>query len=245
VSRRGTGWIGSDGPTAMMRVATQEHGGRSARSRMSLVRASDVAYEQLRQEIIDWVLKPGTLLSEIETAERVGVSRTPIREALTRLAAEGLVSASGRTAMVAPLSRKRVIELFELREALETQAARLAARRRRPERFAALLEEFRRGPEPGQEVDPKRPYFLANELDAAIDEAADSRYLQTALEDIRGQIARVRFHAHSNVGRLARATFEHMQIVEAILEGDELFASQATAVHLRNSLSNVLDSLPL
>ncbi|WP_349429032.1 GntR family transcriptional regulator [Microbacterium sp. LWS13-1.2] len=212
---------------------------------MSLVRASDVAYEQLRQEIIDWVLKPGTLLGEIETAERVGVSRTPIREALTRLAAEGLVSASGRTAIVAPLSRKRVVELFELREALETQAARLAARRRDAARFAALLEEFRRGPEPGQPVDPRRPYFLANELDAAIDEAADSRYLQTALEDIRGQVARVRFHAHSNTGRLERATSEHMQIVQAILDGDETFAAQATAVHLRNSLSNVLDSLPL
>jgi DNA-binding GntR family transcriptional regulator len=212
---------------------------------MALVRASDVAYEQLRQEIIDWVLKPGALLSEIETAERIGVSRTPIREALTRLAAEGLVSASGRTAMVAPLSRSHVIELFELREALETQAARLAARRRDAEKFATLLEEFRRGPDEGQPVDPARPYFLSNELDAAIDAAAGSRYLQTALEDIRGQIARVRFHAHSNSVRLERATLEHMQIVEAILAGDEMFAAQATAVHLRNSLSNVLEFLPV
>lgn len=229
----------------MMRVAPKGAGDQSTRSRMSLVRASDVAYEQLRQEIIDWVLKPGTLLSEIETAERVGVSRTPVREALTRLAAEGLVSASGRTAMVAPLSRSHVIELFELREALETQAARFAARRRDPEKFSLLLEEFRRGPEAGQPVDPARPYFLANELDAAIDEAAGSRYLQTALEDIRGQISRVRFHAHSNPVRLERATLEHMQIVDAILAGDEMFAAQATAVHLRNSLSNVLEFLPV
>ncbi|MFE7569834.1 GntR family transcriptional regulator [Streptomyces sp. NPDC057539] len=209
------------------------------------MRASDVAYEQLRQEIIDWVLKPGTLLGEIETAERVGVSRTPIREALTRLAAEGLVTASGRTAIVAPLSRKHVIELFELREALETQAARLAARRRDPERFATLLAEFRRGPDPGQAVDPRRPYFLSSELDAAIDEAADSRYLRSALEDVRGQMARVRFYSRSNSERLHRATLEHMQIVEAIHSGDELFASQATAVHLRNSSANVLKSLPL
>lgn len=208
------------------------------------MRASDVAYEQLRQEIIDWVLKPGTLLGEIETAERIGVSRTPIREALARLAAEGLVAASGRTAIVAPLSHKHVVELFELREALETQAARLAARRRDPERFAALLTEFRRGPEEGQPLDGRRPYFLSSELDSAIDEAADSRYLRSALEDIRGQIARVRFHARSNADRLSQATFEHTQIVEAILEGDEVFAAQVTAVHLRNSLADVLGSLP-
>lgn len=209
------------------------------------MRASDVAYEQLRREIIDWELKPGTLLGEIETAERIGVSRTPIREALTRLAAENLVSASGRTAIVAPLSRKHVMELFELREALETQAARLAARRRDPERFTALLEEFRQGPPDGSPIDPRRPYFLSSELDAAIDEAADSRFLRSALDDIRGQVARVRFHAQGNAERLEQATAEHMQIVEAILDGDEVYASQVTAVHLRNSLANVLASLPV
>src|SRR5690606_27242041 len=94
------------------------------------VRASDVAYARLRSEIIDWQLEPGTPLSEIETAERLGVSRTPVREALARLTAEGLVSSVGRTARVAPLSLELVIELYELREALETHAARLAARRR-------------------------------------------------------------------------------------------------------------------
>lgn len=215
------------------------------RPRMSLVRASDVAYEQLRQEIIDWILTPGTLLSENETSERLGVSRTPLREALTRLSAEGLVASSGRLSIVAPLSRSHVIELFELREALETQSARLAARRRDPERFAALLEEFQRGPAEGTPVDPRRPYFLASELDAAIDEAAASRYLASALEDIRGQLARVRFHARSNVDRLEHAGREHIQIIEAILAGDEMFAAQATAVHLRNSLANILDSLPV
>lgn len=209
------------------------------------MRASDAAYEQLRQEIIDWVLEPGTLLGEIETAERIGVSRTPIREALTRLTAEGLVAASGRTSVVAPLSRKHVVELFELRETLETQAARLAARRRDPERFGELLAEFRRGPEEGHVLEERRPYFLSSELDSAIDEAADNRYLRSALEDIRGQIARVRFHARSNTERLARATSEHTQIVEAILQGDEVFAAQATAVHLRNSLAHVLGSLPV
>ncbi|WP_158861657.1 GntR family transcriptional regulator [Leifsonia sp. AG29] len=209
------------------------------------MRASDLAYEGLRQDIIDWVLPPGSTLGEIETAERYRVSRTPVREALARLAAEGLVSTSGRTAIVTSLTRKDVLELFELREALETQAARLAARRRSPERFAELLEEFRRGPSSEGDADPRRPYFLASELDVAIDAACQSRYLQSALEDIRGQIARVRFHARSNPHREERAIEEHIQIVEAILSGDEMFASQVTAVHLRNSLANVLDSLPL
>ena len=95
------------------------------------MRASEVAYQRLRDEIIQWHLQPGMPLGEIETAQRMGVSRTPIREALSRLAAEGLVSSgAGRTMIVAPLSPATIRHLYEYREALETQAARLAARRR-------------------------------------------------------------------------------------------------------------------
>jgi DNA-binding GntR family transcriptional regulator len=201
-----------------------------------VARASDVAYARLRTEIIDWQLEPGTPLGEIETAERLGVSRTPVREALARLAADGLVATSGRTARVAPLSREHVIELYELREALDVQAARLAARRRDPARFESLLSHFRSG-------DPA-PYALADELDAAIDASLGSRYLAAELEALRGQMARVRRYAHADAARLARATEEHVLIVEAILAGDESLAASATAVHLRNSLANILASLP-
>jgi GntR family transcriptional regulator, rspAB operon transcriptional repressor len=210
---------------------------------MCAVRSSDIAYERLRAEIIDWVLKPGAPLSEIETAERIGVSRTPVREAFARLVAEGLVSSVGRTARVAPLSRERIIELYELREALETHAAKFAARRRDPARFEALLAEFQAGPK-DDAVDPQRPYFLAGALDEAIDEAAGSRYIRAELDDLRGQMARVRHASSSRPERLQRATEEHILIVETILAGDETLAVHATAVHLHNSLANILESLP-
>jgi DNA-binding GntR family transcriptional regulator len=103
------------------------------------VRVSDRAYQLLRDDIVSWRLLPGTPLSEIELALRLGVSRTPLRSALTRLALEGLVDTSrGRTGVVPDVSARSVAELFELREALETHAARLAARRRDPAVFAAL-----------------------------------------------------------------------------------------------------------
>src|ERR1700733_11927879 len=93
------------------------------------MRASETAYQRLRDEIIQWKLEPGTPLGEVETSLRLGVSRTPLREALSRLIAEGFVrTGPGRTAVVTSLSRRDIVELFELREALETQAARLAAR---------------------------------------------------------------------------------------------------------------------
>src|SRR5665213_3459484 len=110
------------------------------------MRASETAYQLLRDEIIQWKLEPGTPLGEVETSLRHGVSRTPLREALSRLIAEGLVrTGPGRTAVVTSLSRRDIVELFELREALETQAARLAARRRNASVFEALRADFMTG----------------------------------------------------------------------------------------------------
>jgi DNA-binding GntR family transcriptional regulator len=209
------------------------------------MRASETAYQLLRDEIIQWKLEPGTPLGEVETSLRLGVSRTPLREALSRLIAEGLVrTGPGRTAVVTSLSRRDIVELFELREALETQAARLAARRRDAAVFEALRADFLSGIHADASVPEDRPYDLADALDVAIDEAAASVYLQGALRDLRGHLARVRRSAHSNVDRLNRATNEHVLIVDAILAQDEALAASATSVHLHNSLANVLASLP-
>ncbi len=213
------------------------------------MRASETAYQLLRDEIIQWKLEPGTPLGEVETSQRLGVSRTPLREALSRLIAEGLVrTGPGRTAVVTSLSRSDIIELFELREALETQAARLAARRRDAAVFEALRAEFvtgaRESGDRSHEPADDRPYDLADALDVAIDDAAGSVYLRAALRDLRGHLARVRRSAHSNADRLTRATSEHILIVDAILAQDEALAASATSVHLHNSLANVLASLP-
>jgi DNA-binding GntR family transcriptional regulator len=213
------------------------------------MRASETAYQLLRDEIIQWKLEPGTPLGEVETSVRLGVSRTPLREALSRLIAEGLVrTGPGRTAVVTSLSRSDIVGLFELREALETQSARLAARRRDATVFEALRADFVAGSQAAKDALPvaaeDRPYLLADALDVAIDEAAASVYLRGALRDLRGHLARVRRSAHSNTERLARATTEHVLIVDAILAQDEALAASATSVHLHNSLENILASLP-
>ncbi len=209
------------------------------------MRASETAYQLLRDEIIQWKLEPGTPLGEVETSLRLGVSRTPLREALSRLIAEGLVrTGPGRTAVVTSLSRRDIVELFELREALETQAARLAARRRDAAVFESLRSDFASGSRSDAASSEDRPYDLADALDVAIDDAADSVYLRSALRDLRGHLARVRRSAHSNTERLGRAMAEHVLIVDAILAQDEALAASATSVHLHNSLANVLASLP-
>lgn len=208
------------------------------------MRASETAYETLREEILAWRLAPGTSLSETELALRLGVSRTPLRAALARLALEGLVDTSrGRTGVVPDVSAESVAELFELREALETQAARLAARRRDPARFATLAEEFDRAGEILAAGGADAYYDLIAAFDTAVDEAVANPAFRTSLDGVRTHLTRARRMAVDNPDRLLRSAEEHRLICEAIRDGDEALAASATAVHLRASLTTIRATL--
>ena len=205
------------------------------------MRASDRAYRTLRDEILDWQLAPGTVLAEVEQASRLGVSRTPLREALARLTADGLVETqSGRGLVVSEASLESVTELFEVREALEAQAAALAAQRRDPLVFEALAAELRAsGPLLN---DPRRAdyYDLVRRVDEAMDDAVANPWLVTQLRSLRTHLVRIRRLSRDNPERLAAAAAEHLLIVEAIAAGDAELARSATLVHLHRSLSNII-----
>lgn len=208
------------------------------------MRASDRAYAMLREDIVEWRLPPGTVLGEVEQSQRLGISRTPLREALGRLTAEGLAAPhNGRGVVVTPISAETVGALFELRQALECQAAALAAGRRDPAVFRELRSEFdaaaaRLGADP--EEDPARQgyYALVARLDTAIDAAAANPYLTQALGNVRLHLARVRRLAKDNPARLRETASEHATIAGAIASGDPAMAAAATAVHLHKSLEH-------
>lgn len=209
-------------------------------------RASDRAYDVLRSEILSLRLAPGQLLPEVETAARIGVSRTPLREALSRLGADGLlVQEGGRGQVIAPVDSGQVRQLFELRQALDQQAARLAARRADPEVFHVLAERFAEVPEQLERDDPERTgyYALVRELDAATDAAVHNAPLVQALASVRTHLARIRRLAKDDNARLLAAAAEHREIAEAIAAADADLAASATQLHLHHSLKHVLRAL--
>lgn len=210
------------------------------------MRASDRAYSALREEILDGALPAGTVLAEVEQSTRLGVSRTPLREALTRLASDSLVSThSGRGVVVTDVSLDRVRELFEVRQALEEQAARLAARRRDPAVFAELQSEFRDAHlllENGEQGLAEY-YDLVARLDAAIDAATGNEFLVSTLAGVRIHIARIRRMSQDDPDRLREAAKEHLTIVDAILDGSESLAAHATQLHLYRSLKNLTEKV--
>lgn len=209
-----------------------------------MARASDSAYRALREEILHWRLLPGTPLSEIDLAERLGVSRTPLRAALARLALEGLVDTSrGRTGVVSDVSVASIGDLFELREALETHATRLAARRCDPGVFDALATRFADAPELLRTAGIDAYYALVAEFDAALDVALGNPVYRGALDGVRLHLARARRIATDNPARLERSAEEHRLICTAIRDGDAALAASATTVHLKASLTTILDTL--
>lgn len=211
------------------------------------MRASDRAYADLRASIVDGDLAPGAVLGEVEQAARLGLSRTPVREALQRLVADGLVTAlSPRILAVSDLDADRIRDLYELREALESRAAALAARRRRAEPFVALRERFALAPRRLDDDDAEgveAVYALIRDLDDEIDDAIGNADFRQALAGVRLHSARIRRLARHNLDRLRAATAEHALIIDAILDGDAELAAHATHVHLHASLRSALELL--
>lgn len=205
--------------------------------------AGDRAYAALLDGIQSGALAAGSVLGEVEQAARLGVSRTPLREALRRLAADGLVvQQSPRVTVVADLDADDIRALFEIRRALEETSARLAAARGDAVLFAALAEEFGR-------VDLTDPagrdayYALIARFDAALDAAVANDYIAAALRTVRTHLVRVRRMARDKPARLAASIAEHRTIARALAARDGDLAAHATHVHLHNALTGILDTL--
>ncbi|WP_407359139.1 GntR family transcriptional regulator [Microbacterium sp. LTA6] len=206
--------------------------------------ASDRAYADLLDGIQSGALPSGLVLGEVEQAARLGISRTPMREALRRLAADGLVvQQSPRVTVVADLDADDIRALFEIRRALEETSARLAAARGDAALFRDLAGEFAHVDLTAAEGRDAY-YALIARFDAALDAAVANDYISSALRTVRTHLVRVRRMARDKPARLAASASEHRTIAEALAARDGDLAAHATHVHLHNALTSILESLP-
>ncbi|MFE3737808.1 GntR family transcriptional regulator [Streptomyces sp. NPDC059134] len=224
-----------------------------------MVRASgksEVVYERLRGDIESLRLKPGAKLSEVQLGEELGASRTPVREAIRRLAREGLVDfVPGEVARVAALSLGGVRALFEFRMLLEPRAAALvAASGASDERvlipFRELLtrleefEEFFRALDPGRQAHTYQDFYeLTESFDQALIAACRNPYLARTIRDLRSQTVRLRHLSHSGPRRMLTSLEEHRAMLKAVTHGDAQAAEAACRHHLAQTLQALIDSL--
>lgn len=191
-------------------------------------------YGHLREEILAERLQPGTELAEVALSEQLGVSRGPIREAIGRLAAEGLVTVRPRRgAVVRSLSKEEFLELYQVREALEMMAVRLAVPRLTADDLAALqglIDAMARHAQWGEIAE----FFEANvAFHARLFEASGNEKLHELYRQLLGQMGRYRMRSLTLRGNLQRSVAEHAAILRAAKRGDADRATHLMSEHIR------------
>jgi DNA-binding GntR family transcriptional regulator len=173
----------------------------------------------------------GQRIREEEVAQLLGVSRTPVREALSRLQSRGLLEIAAGGLTVARLSRAQLIELYAMREILEGSAARFAAQHAAPSEIATLKHIARKFE--GELGDPIRLARINRELHEGIYEAAHNRYLVRTLSELNDSLALLPNPTFSVAGRPELAAQEHASIISAIEKRNADRAERVAREHIR------------
>jgi DNA-binding GntR family transcriptional regulator len=198
--------------------------------------------EHLREEILSSRLEPGAELNEVALSASLGVSRGPIREALGRLAAEGLVTVTPRRgAIVTKLTKQEFMDAYQVREALESLATRIAVPRLSDEDRAELhrmSDEMRRLAEAD---DPDAFFEINRRFHEKLVAASGNRRLQAMHEQLLGQMGRLLRKSADLRGGLGESAAAHEAILEAADAGDADRAARLMADHIEVP-QRVLDS---
>ncbi len=201
----------------------------------------DIVFETLREAIIAGQLRPGERLMEVQIAEELGVSRTPVREAIRKLELEGFVIMVPRKgAYVSDMSIKDVTHVFEIRRALEGLAAELAAERMTEEELEELERILDRTAETTSRLDVTSTVDMDTGFHQILYEASRNERLSSMLYHLREQIQRFRTQSLSRPGRLKRALVEHQGIVDALRRRDGELARQLVEEHIDNAETELL-----
>jgi DNA-binding GntR family transcriptional regulator len=194
---------------------------------------SDRAYFELRERIVTLELAPGTVLNERELMAEHGLGRTPVREALRRLAREKLVDVYPRRGMfVSSVEVRDLAGLSEVRAVLERSAARLAAERATAaerRELDTLLAELDRA---ADERDERSLLDLDQRIHRHIYAMTQNPFLAETLDEYYVLTLRIWFLALDRVERLDEAVHEHRRLLEAVRDGDADAAEQAMQAHV-------------
>ncbi len=204
-------------------------------------------YDVLRQEILNRTLVPGAVLTIRQVAAALGVSPTPVRDALRRLQAEALVRDRGRLgAEVVGLSANDIVDLFGTRTALETYAAGIAARHCPPsliETIGVIARQFPDTFEGNHYTDYERFAALDAEFHHLIIEAAKNARLLQMYRTLHVHIHLARIYQREIEQRAQANHREHLAIVEALTAGHPEEMTRAVTMHIENVRDHILQRM--
>lgn len=193
---------------------------------------SDTAYQSLRRSITAGELRPGDRLREGELAASLGISRTPLREALQRLEAEGLISAAPRRGLVVTqIEREEIAQLYAVREVLEGLAGRMAAQHASSAEIEAMRELVDR--QSRTKSDAVALAQLNTQFRDVVHNATRNRFLTSVLDVLEIPVAVLPSPAFATSGQGAMSHRDHVELVAAIERRDADRAGELSAAHMR------------
>ena len=206
----------------------------------------DVVFNTLRKAILTGALKPGERLMEVHLANRLGVSRTPIREAIRKLELEGLViMIPRRGAEVAGITEKSLKDVLEVRRALDALSVELACDRITQEDTNRLLEACAVFERAVREGDASVIASADVALHDIIVEATGNKRLQQLVNNLSEQMYRFRFVYIKEESRHDNLIAEHREIYEAIVSRDKKRAAEAARLHIDNHERSIIRQIRL
>ena len=204
----------------------------------------DVVFNTLRQAILTGELKPGERLMEIHLANRLGVSRTPIREAIRKLELEGLViMIPRRGAEVAQITEKNLKDVLEVRRALDALCAELACDRISEEELTRLREACTAFERATATRDVKTIAKADVALHDIIVKATGNDRLISLVNNLSEQMYRYRFEYIKDESQHAKLVEEHRSIIDSIARKDKKAASEAARIHIDNQESSIMKQI--
>ncbi|SMB89442.1 transcriptional regulator, GntR family [Thermanaeromonas toyohensis ToBE] len=204
----------------------------------------EIVFETLREAIITGQLKAGERLMEVQLAEEMGVSRTPVREAIRKLELEGFVVMIPRKgAYVADISTKDIADVFEIRAALEALAAALACERITEEELEELERLLVRVAECVEKNDLETLIQVDTQFHDVLYRASRNDRLVQIINNLREQIQRFRTTSLATPGRMRETLEEHKALVEAIAARNVELAQRLAQEHIENAENRMLEAI--
>lgn len=206
----------------------------------SSVSLTELAYQKLRAYLLQGTLPAGTLIAERRLAEQMGLSRTPVRDALSRLEGERFLSRNGRMLFVATVSVKEIIDILSIRRLLESDAARLAARNMPLAKVAELRQEIEAMIASGH-VSDEEHWSADDHLHTGLADTSGNHELSRIIDLLR---KRTRMFGMTRIpSRFDAGIREHLAILDAVAARDGDRAAELMRVHLDGARDAIIEAL--
>lgn len=204
---------------------------------------ADQVFEKLENDIIFGVYRRGELLTELKLAEQLGVSRTPIREALRRLTQERLIEDTGKGSLVVGITLVDLQDIMDIRQRVESLAAYYATKNITPEGIKELahvldLQDFYCSKEDSDHI-----RIMDDNFHALLCKHSGHTVLEDTLLPLHRKTQRFRKASISDKARVAHVPVEHRKIFDAIVAGDAELAEKLTKEHIENAKKNMVERI--